>query len=85
VRGWDVETVRLLFRLSIVLACRHLHRLRTFRAVADFLPFLPLEQGALLGTPFKAHERAILWTSHHTKEQQLITAGADGAVKVWGA
>ncbi|GAA6003377.1 WD40 repeat domain-containing protein [Rhodotorula paludigena] len=44
-----------------------------------------LESGAPIGSPFKAHERAILWTAHHPKEQQLVTAGADGSVKVWGA
>ncbi|GAA6031594.1 hypothetical protein JCM8097_006539 [Rhodosporidiobolus ruineniae] len=43
-----------------------------------------LETGTPLGQPFKAHEKAILWTAHHPKEQQLVTAGADGAVKVWG-
>lgn len=33
---------------------------------------------------FKAHDKPILWTAHHPKEQQLITASSDGAVKVWG-
>ncbi|GJN92506.1 hypothetical protein Rhopal_005536-T1 [Rhodotorula paludigena] len=44
-----------------------------------------LESGAPIGSPFKAHEKAILWTAHHPKEQHLVTAGADGSVKVWGA
>ncbi|GAA5832762.1 hypothetical protein JCM11251_005753 [Rhodosporidiobolus azoricus] len=43
-----------------------------------------LETGNPLGKPFKAHEKAVLWTAHHPKEQRLITAGADGAIKVWG-
>lgn len=33
---------------------------------------------------FKAHDKPILWTAHHPKEQQLITASSDGTVKVWG-
>ncbi|BGP18499.1 hypothetical protein JCM10213_001185 [Rhodosporidiobolus nylandii] len=37
-----------------------------------------------LGKPFKAHEKAILWTSHNPKQQQLVTASSDGTVKVWG-
>ncbi|GAA5859512.1 hypothetical protein JCM8547_006857 [Rhodosporidiobolus lusitaniae] len=43
-----------------------------------------LETGSPVGKPFKAHEKAVLWTAHHPKQDQLITAGADGAVKVWG-
>ncbi|BGP57087.1 hypothetical protein JCM8202_006317 [Rhodotorula sphaerocarpa] len=43
-----------------------------------------MEEGTLLGKPFKAHERAVLWTTHHPKEPQLITAGSDSKVKVWG-
>ncbi|GAA6046211.1 hypothetical protein NBRC10513_002204 [Rhodotorula toruloides] len=43
-----------------------------------------LEAGTPLGKPFKAHEKAILWTAHHPKEQQLVTASSDGTVKVWG-
>lgn len=42
------------------------------------------EKGELIGS-FKAHERAILWTLSHPKEKQLITAGADGNIKIWGA
>ncbi|GAA6014981.1 hypothetical protein JCM10207_008692 [Rhodosporidiobolus poonsookiae] len=43
-----------------------------------------LETGATLGKPFKAHEKAVLWTAHHPKEQQMVTASSDGTVKVWG-
>ncbi|GAA5969443.1 hypothetical protein JCM11641_008118 [Rhodosporidiobolus odoratus] len=43
-----------------------------------------LETANPLGKPFKAHEKAVLWTAHHPKEQQLITASSDGTVKVWG-
>lgn len=31
----------------------------------------------------KEHEKAILWTAHHPTERQLVTAGADGLIKVW--
>lgn len=48
----------------------------------NLTPCLGLLQGKSLGQ-FKAHERAILWTSHHPKEQQMVTASADGTVKVW--
>ncbi|TKA53690.1 hypothetical protein B0A53_03732 [Rhodotorula sp. CCFEE 5036] len=43
-----------------------------------------MEAGTILGKPFKAHERAILWTAHNPKERQLVTASSDGKVKVWG-
>lgn len=77
--GWEVETVR-----------------SSFLPAPSFTDFLVRKQGkridvsnsrsqgAPLGKRFKAHEKAILWTAFHEKEQQLITAGADGAVKVWG-
>ncbi|KAK4057111.1 hypothetical protein OIO90_002011 [Microbotryomycetes sp. JL221] len=32
----------------------------------------------------KAHDRAVLWTAHHPKDAQMITASSDGKVKVWG-
>lgn len=44
---------------------------------------LSSEQGMQTGE-FRAHDRAILWTTHHPKEQQLITASSDGTVKIWG-
>ncbi|KAM0790726.1 hypothetical protein ACM66B_004581 [Microbotryomycetes sp. NB124-2] len=31
----------------------------------------------------KAHDRAVLWTTHHPKNAQMITASSDGTVKVW--
>ena len=31
-----------------------------------------------------AHSRAILWTDHHPTDRIMVTAGADGLVKVWG-
>ncbi|GAA6062533.1 hypothetical protein JCM10212_004299 [Sporobolomyces blumeae] len=43
-----------------------------------------VERGTAIGKPFKAHERAILWTSHHPKERQMVTASSDGTVKIWG-
>ncbi|BGP42078.1 hypothetical protein JCM10450v2_006164 [Rhodotorula kratochvilovae] len=44
-----------------------------------------LESGGPLPAPsFKAHAKPILWTAHHPKEQQLVTASSDGTVKIWG-
>ncbi|GAA5936128.1 hypothetical protein JCM1841_007060 [Sporobolomyces salmonicolor] len=43
-----------------------------------------VESGNPAGKPFKAHDKAILWTAHHPKQQQLVTASADGTVKIWG-
>lgn len=42
-----------------------------------------LIQGEKLGQ-VRAHDRAILWTAHHPKKQQMLTASSDGTVKVWG-
>ncbi|KPV73791.1 uncharacterized protein RHOBADRAFT_38400 [Rhodotorula graminis WP1] len=45
-----------------------------------------LESGnPLARASFQAHDKPILWTAHHPKEQQLVTASSDGTVKVWGA
>jgi WD40 repeat protein len=47
-------------------------------------PFFDFDlQGEKLGE-VTAHDRAILWTAHHPKEQQMLTASSDGTVKVWG-
>jgi len=33
--------------------------------------------------PPKVHEKVCLWTEHHPTEKELVTASADGTVKVW--
>ncbi|SCZ89177.1 BZ3500_MvSof-1268-A1-R1_Chr1-1g01009 [Microbotryum saponariae] len=43
-----------------------------------------VETGKQLGSGFRAHERAILWTAHHPKQDELVTASADATVKIWG-
>lgn len=40
-------------------------------------------QGKTVSTT-QAHDRTILWTAHHDTNSQLVTASADGTVKVWG-
>lgn len=67
--AWDVETVR-------------------FPSLSCFPPRFLLTrywdiQGAVLSS-HRAHDQAILWTAHHPTEQQVVTACADGTVKIWG-
>lgn len=33
--------------------------------------------------PEKGHDRVILWTEHHPNQAEMVTASADGTVKVW--
>lgn len=46
--------------------------------------FLGLQGQALARSKKPAHDRAILWTDHHPTERTMVTAGADGLIKVWG-
>ena len=39
-------------------------------------------QGKVLSTTV-AHDRSIMWTTHHPTEGQTITASSDGMIKVW--
>lgn len=82
---WDMEAVSRLGTLTLRGATSGVAAPRIGVAARGTRILTPFRmQGSLIGKPFKAHERAILWTTHHPKERQLITASSDGKVKVWG-
>jgi len=56
------------------------------RTCAYSLAFYNLQATPLSpNPPQKVHEKAVLWTEHHSQNNELLTAGADGAILLWGA
>ena len=55
----------------------------------SFFIFLTVDDGAQAklmqpNPPPKVHEKVITWTEHHpTESGEMVTASADGTVKVW--
>jgi mitogen-activated protein kinase organizer 1 len=55
-----------------------------FLAEADDCPCTPKAKLLQPNPPPKVHEKVITWTEHHpTDASEMVTASADGTVKVW--